>query len=97
MEKPQSYLQHSIFASVLKRVLDFFIQLIPDFRRNTQRLKEESGKLHKLADRTMKVMEKFGNKAASTYQNLLKERQIFDLFLENQGKEGLLVSRSGNK
>ena len=60
-------------------------------------MKEETDKLHKLADRTMKVLEKFENKAASNCENLLKERQTFDLFLENQRKEGLLVSRSGNK
>ena len=83
--------------SVLMRVLDFFTQFLPDFWRDTRRLKEETDKLHKLADRTMKVLEKFEKKAASTCENLLKERQIFDLFLENQRKEGLLVSRSGNK
>ena len=83
--------------SVLMRVLDFFTQFLPDFRRDTRRLKEETDKLHKLADRTMKVLDKFENKAASNCENLLKERQIFDLFLENQRKEGLFVSRSGNK
>ena len=79
------------------RVLDFFTQFLPDFRRDTRRLKEETDKLHKLADRTMKVLDKFENKAASNCENLLKERQIFDLFLENQRKDSLLVSRSGNK
>ena len=83
--------------SLLMRVLDFFTQFLTDFRRDTRRLKEETDKLHKLADRTMKVLDKYENKAASNCENLLKERQIFDLFLENQRKEGLLVSRSGNK
>ena len=72
--------------SVLMRVLDFFTQFLPDFRRDTRRLKEETDKLHKLADRTMKVLDKFENKAASNCENLLKERQTFDLFLENQRK-----------
>ena len=60
-------------------------------------MKEETEKLHKLANRTVKLMEKFENKAASNCENMLKERQSFDNFLEIRGKEGLLVSRSENK
>ena len=73
------------------------MQFLSDFRRDTRRLKEETDKLHKLADRTMKVLDKIENKAASNCENFLKERQTFDLFLENLRKEGLFVSRSGNK
>ena len=60
-------------------------------------MKEETDKLHKLANRTVKLLEKFENKAASNSENMLKERQSFDNFLESRGKEGLLVSRSENK
>ena len=83
--------------SLLKQVLDFFAQFIPDFRRDARRFKEETDKLHKLANRTVKLLEKFENKAASNCENMLKERQSFDNFLESRGKEGLLVSRSENK